>query len=199
MERHAEHVEQLWPVKIDIVGFDLGSGLPAQRTDWRDCHYAFQGGEYAMDEDKLRSRLSRSKLYLGDVSETIQDFLSKDFAPIGFTSNDFDIYTSTRDSFALFEQEASRLLPRVAMYFDDLIGYPYTTVQGEWAAISEFNAKSRNRQIGQVYGLRHRLAFHHRFSAWPDMFFVLNVSDHDAYSNQEFMHHPDTNLQQAKP
>jgi len=119
MEQHAELVERLWDVKIDIVGFDMGSGL-ATRTDGRDCSYAFHGGEFAMDEDALRSRLRRSVLRLGDVSNTVRSFGAEDHAPIGFVCNDLDLYTSTRDSFSLFGGESRRLLPRVPMYFDDL-------------------------------------------------------------------------------
>lgn len=193
MEKHAELVEQTWGVKIDTVGCDMGSGMP-ERNDGRDCPFAFQGGEFAMDELKLRSRLRRSELILGDVADTVEKFTTGKFAPIGFVSNDLDLYTSSIDSFALFNQAWDALLPRVAIYCDDLIGYPYTTAHGEWVAIKEFNANKSERQIGQIYGLHHCLGMEHRFKPWTDMFFVLNVFDHERYNAPEVNNFPDLNL-----
>ena len=56
LENHAAVVEKTWGVKIDTLGCDMGSSMP-ERSDGRDCPFAFQGGEFAMDERKLRSRL----------------------------------------------------------------------------------------------------------------------------------------------
>ena len=193
MEKHAEEVEKQFDVSIDIVGFDTSSGLPI-RTDPRDCPFAFRGGEFSMDVEKLKSRLKRASLRIGDVADTIRAFMNEDFAPIGFVSNDLDLYTSTRDSLNLFRIEASRMLPRVSMYFDDLIGYPYTTVAGEWAAIKEFNTISQDRQIGQIYGLKHCVGRQFRFDRWPEMFFMLNVCDHGSYNMPEVVAMPNLSL-----
>ncbi len=184
MEQHAATVEQRWGVSVRVVGFDSSTGLP-RRTDPRDCPFIFRGGEFAMDETKLRATLRRAELRLGDVADTIRSFALEDFAPIGFVANDLDLYTSTRDSFALFDLETSRLLPRVTMYFDDLLGYPYTTVSGEWAAIEEFNSTRRDRRFGQIFGLKHCLGRSYRFAPWTDQFFVLHVFDHPAYNSEE--------------
>jgi hypothetical protein len=192
LERHAITVGKKWGVSIQVVGFDSSAGIPA-RTDPRDCPFAFRGGEYKMDEAKLRARLDHAEVRLGDVAETVQGLL-QNFAPIGFISNDFDLYTSTRDSFALFDLEPDRLLPRVAMYFDDLMGYPYTTVTGEWAAINEFNSTHKDRQLGQIYGLKHYLGQAYRFAPWADMFFLLHVFDHPNYNSHEVMTVPDLSL-----
>jgi hypothetical protein len=193
MEKHAEMVEQKWDVSIDIVGFDNLVGLPV-RQDPRDCQFGLPEGAFAMDEAKLRSRLTRAKLFLGDIAKTIDSFSSQDFAPIGFVSHDFDLYTSTRDSLVLFQLEPQRMLPRINMYFDDLLGYPYSTVTGEWAAINEFNAQSKERQIGQLYGVRHCLGRHYRFAAWTDLLFMLHIFDHPAYNKPEATTMPDLNL-----
>jgi hypothetical protein len=193
IEKHAEVVKQLWKVDVDVVGFDMGSGLPA-RTDPRDCPFAFQGGEFSMDEPKLRSRLRHAEIRLGDVAETVQDFTKEGFSPLGFISNDFDLYTSTRDSFVLFDIPKEQLLPRITMYCDDVVGYPYTTATGEWAAIEEFNARSDTRKIGQIYGLRHCLGSRYRFVKWPDMVFILSVFDHDSYNSPETTRMPDQGL-----
>ena len=185
MEKHAAEVKRQLNVSIDVVGFDTSSGLP-DRSDPRDCPFFFQSGEFEMDVEKLRSRLKKASLRIGDVAETVRKFVGEEnFAPIGFVANDLDLYSSTRDSLDLFRLEAHRMLPRVSMYFDDLIGYPYTTVGGEWAAIREFNAKSQNRQIGQIYGLNYCLGRRYRFERWPEMFFVLHAYDHDSYNMAE--------------
>jgi hypothetical protein len=71
------------------------------------------------------------------------------------------------------------------MYFDDLLGYPYTTITGEWAAINESNGLRKQRQIALVYGLRHYLGRHFRFAHWPDQFFLTHVFDHPGYNSPE--------------
>lgn len=193
LEQHAITVGRRWGMAIEVVGFDTSAGLPA-RIDPRDCPFAFRGGEFKMDEAKLRARLNHAQLRLGDVAETVRFFSSENFPPIGFVSNDLDLYTSTRDSFALFDLEPDRLLPRVTMYFDDLIGYPYTTVTGEWAAINEFNATHKDRQIGQIYGSKYYLGRAYRFALWTDRLFLLHVFSHSAYNSQEVMTPPDLKL-----
>jgi hypothetical protein len=80
------------------------------------------------------------------------------------------------------------------MFFDDLCGYPYTTVTGEWAAIHEFNATSANRRLGQIYGLEHHLGPYHRFAIWPTRMFVLHAFDHPAYGNREAVEIQDLSL-----
>jgi hypothetical protein len=193
MEQHAATVERQGDVSIHIIGFDSGTGLP-QRSDPRDCQYAFRGGEFAMDEGKLRARLHRAQLCLGDVAETVRAFAETDFPPVGFVANDLDLYTSTRDSFALFDAKPHRLLPRVTLYFDDLAGYPYTTASGEWAAIEEFNATHKDRRLGQISGLKHCLGRRYRFASWVDSFFLLHVFDHPAYNAKEATAMPVDNL-----
>jgi hypothetical protein len=44
LERYAGVVEEACGVAVDVVGFDMSTGLPL-RTDPLDCPYAFQGGE----------------------------------------------------------------------------------------------------------------------------------------------------------
>jgi hypothetical protein len=184
LEKHAIIVERLWTLSVAVVGFDTSTGLPQPR-DPRDCPFAFRGSEFTMDEGKLRARLGRAQLRLGDVTDTVPSFMKDSFPPIGFVSHDLDLYTSTRDSFALLKSEPQHLLPRVTMYFDDLLGYPYTTVTGEWAAINEFNASQTARQIGQIFGLRQCLGHMYRFANWCELIFMLHVFDHPAYNAPE--------------
>jgi hypothetical protein len=196
MEKHARLVEKLWPVKVNIVGFDMSTGLPP-RDEPRDCPFAFgggAGGEFSMNESALRARLQGAELRLGDVSETTSAFAKESFAPIGFVSNDLDLYTSTRDSLQLFKLDASRYLPRIHMYFDDLTGYPYTTENAEWAAINDFNKQSESRKLGLIYGLNHGIGPLYRFAPWPEKIFVLELFDHDKFNLPESTTMPDLSL-----
>ena len=184
MEEHAAAVEQQTKISIRVFGFDSGAGLPP-RTDPRDCPFAFRGGEFQMNEPKLRARLKRAELRLGDVAQTVPMFSAENFPPLGFISNDLDYYTSTRDSFALLKLPSLRLLPRVIMYFDDLLGYPYTTASGEWAAIDEFNSAQTHRQLAHSYGLKNTLGARYRFVNWVESIFLLHVYDHPNYNLPE--------------
>lgn len=194
IEHHADHVQRLTGIKVQVHGFDTGGGLPST-GDPLDCPFAFRGGEFRMDEGVLRSRLKKAKLWLGDVREQVVDFIASETAPIGFISNDFDYYTSTRDSFECLRIEPDRLLPRVSMYFDDLAGYPYSTLTGEWAAITEFNLADQRRQIAQVWGLKFQLGAAYRHAWWNESMFVLHLFDHGDYSNREEAVFEDLRLQ----
>ena len=96
--------------------------MPAP-VDYRDLPYLFQSGYYAMDIPKLRSRLKTARLLLGDVAETLQDFTEREKPPpIGFIAFDLDYYSSTVTALKIFEANHRYLLPRVACYFDDMVG-----------------------------------------------------------------------------
>src|ERR1700734_3211680 len=83
LEYHANEVEKLTGVTIDIYGFDTGEGLP-QPQDYRDLPYHWKTGFFRMDKEVLLARLSRSKVIFGDVAQTAQKFVD-DYkpAPIG--------------------------------------------------------------------------------------------------------------------
>ncbi len=122
LERVANWVQRRSGVGIDAVGFDTGTGLP-QPHDYRDLPNLWRGGDFRMDADRLRTRLTSARLVLGPVSETALAFLESEPAPIGFVSFDLDLYSSTLDAFAIFEAGAAVTLPRVVCYFDDIIGF----------------------------------------------------------------------------
>src|SRR5215207_7877301 len=94
LEDHARFVTRETAVEIDVYGFDSTVGLPAP-DDYRDMPYAWEQGFYAMDVEKLQSRLRSAKLLIGDVRETVQHFGENNAAPIGFISFDLDYYSST--------------------------------------------------------------------------------------------------------
>ncbi|MFL6238311.1 MAG: hypothetical protein ACJ735_02295 [Actinomycetes bacterium] len=184
METAAAEVEELLGVGIDVYGFDTGGGIPTPR-DQRDAPYVISGGDFPMDEARLRARLRRSELVLGLVEETLPKFLAADSAPVGFVSIDLDYYTSTVAALALFAGAAERLLPRVICYFDDVMGYPWGDFNGERLAIDEFNAAHDDRKISPVYGLRYFLPLPSAREMWPEMMYVAHVLDHSRYAENE--------------
>ena len=103
LEHHADWVEKLFPIKIEIYGFDTGEGLPAPE-DYRDLQYHWKAGFFRMDQDKLKTRLKRAKLVLGNVRTTADKFIETfKPAPIGGAAHDLDFYSSTVDALKLFD------------------------------------------------------------------------------------------------
>ncbi len=180
MEMHAEAIERIFPVKIEIYGFDTGGGLPAPK-DYRDLPYLWQAGFFAMDQKSLREKLKRSVLVLGDVAETAVEFFAKhDPAPVGAVAHDLDFYSSTVDGLKAFEAAPRHLMPRVFCYFDDTVGTSeqlYTEFTGERLAIEDFNRAHDQRKIGVPFYLRARQAL----GAWVNQIWVLHNFDHPAY------------------
>src|SRR5437588_5794068 len=130
LERVAAWVERRSGVRIDVVGFDTGTGLPQPR-DYRDVPNLWSEGYYPMDPAALRGRLEKARLELGAVADTVPAFLARRPAPIGFVSFDLDLYSSTTEALRIFDAEPALLLPRVVCYFDDIIGFSHGDFTGE--------------------------------------------------------------------
>jgi hypothetical protein len=169
-------------VEVEVHGFDTGAGLPAPE-DHRDTPYVHATGHFPMDQDALRARLSSAQLHLGLVRETLSK-LSTD-APVGFVALDLDYHSSTVDALALFELPAERLMPRVMVYVDDAIGYPWGDTNGPRAAIREFNQSHTQRAVDVLHGMRHlvpRISFDSR---WPESLWLAHIYDHPRYAEDE--------------
>jgi hypothetical protein len=182
MEGHAETVRVKTGVEVVVYGFDTGQGMPPA-LDYRDLPYLWQPGYFAMDVAKLKARLKSAKLILGDVAETIRDFTSQENPPaIGFIAFDLDYYSSTVAALKVLEANYRYLLPRVACYFDDMVGdvdWAYSEFTGELLAIKEFNAAHEIIKIAPVNGLRF---FKNRIPRqWHEQIFVAHVFDHPDY------------------
>jgi len=141
----ADEVLKLTGVTIDCYGFDTGSGMPPP-DGAKDLPYWFQSGQYRMDVPALKARVPNGKLVLGEIRDTLPDFVkTHDPAPIGVIFNDTDYWSSTRDSFRLFDlvaQHPGNFLPRLFLYFDDIIGTEvemYGPYNGQLLAINEYN------------------------------------------------------------
>lgn len=182
LESHAEHVRRETGVEVAIYGFDTGRGMPAP-CDYRDLPYLWQAGYFQMDPDKLKDRLTRAKLVLGPVEETIMEFCRNEAPPpIGFIAFDLDYYSSTTAAFKVFEQEHTYLLPRVVCYVDDMVGdvdWAYNEFTGELLAIKEFNDAHDDMKLAPVQGLRF---FGQRFpQLWHEQIFVAHLFTHTDY------------------
>ncbi|MBR8828817.1 MAG: hypothetical protein DSM107014_13100 [Gomphosphaeria aponina SAG 52.96 = DSM 107014] len=192
IEAIVEEIEIATGVEVEIYGFDSGKGLP-KPEDPRDLPYIWQQGFFAMDENALRQTLKKSALVLGDVKDTVADFVTKyQPAPIGAVFHDLDYYSSTVAALKLFECENKYLLPRVFCYFDDIMSSNIGIISesvGQLCAIKEYSQQHDNRKLEKVNGLNYIRYFPSR---WNDQIFVLHCFDHPLYSNYI---HPDLDRQ----
>lgn len=182
LERASLEIEEKLGVKIDVIGFDSGKGMPAP-TDYRDLPHIWSEGFYRMDPEKLRSKLTRAQLILGDVRQTIPDWMeNQQTSPIGFVSFDLDYYSSTKFAFRLFEGPDLSHLPRVLCYFDDLAGNNLACMNefvGEHLAIREFNEEHPDRKICKIE--QFRLA-RPRWEKWQERIYAFHNFVHADYN-----------------
>lgn len=188
MCRLADAVQRVTGVHIEVFGFDTGVGLP-KSLDHRDLPYLWPEGSYSMDADALRRRLPKNcHLVLGNVRETVSDFIAKHKPPvIGFAAFDLDFYSSTRDAFLLFDGPATAFLPRTLCYMDDIVGGTdfalHCEYVGELAAIKEYNARSETRKIAPIHGLELRRPLRSR---WALQMYAHHDFAHPQYGQYVF-------------
>ena len=176
-ERHAREITRELGVEFQIYGFDSGEGLPPP-TDYRDLPFGWQAGFYPMDQGALRRRLTAAQLVIGQVRQTCADFLAQhDPAPIGCMFMDLDLYSSTMDAFQLLEGADKYFLPRISMYFDDIISSDLCDFTGERVAIADFNSRSQNAKISPECYAR----FQHFTGIWKHQIFVYHNFAHPDY------------------
>jgi hypothetical protein len=180
LERIAERAAALSGIAVDVYGFDTGVGLP-KPVDYRDAPNMWFEGQCPMDREHVARQLRTASLRLGHVRDTIPQFLAESIGPVGFISFDLDLYSSTVDAMALLRADDRALLPRVACYFDNILGHSYSDFTGERLAIAEFNAQPM-RKISLIHGLRHFVPKAYRDDrCWECMFFA-HIFEHRASS-----------------
>jgi hypothetical protein len=182
-EMHIAEVSRKFPVDIELYGFDMGSGLPCPR-DHRDMPHFFRPGLYHMDRESLDRKLERATLIIGDVKDRCATFF-QDYspAPIGCIFHDLDFYSSTRDSLEILNAEPDYFLPRVFMYFDDVIGddvWLCNEFAGERLAIEEFNLNHDLKKISQNKYLPLRYPSN---EWWPHQVYIYHDFGHPRYND----------------
>jgi hypothetical protein len=178
LSKYAARMSESTGLKIRVVGFDTGSGLPPS-ADYRDAPWLWNPGDFPCDIDQLRRVLTPEiELVVGRIEQTLPRWLGEEVAlPIGFVSVDVDFYSATA---AICESlrvaDVSRLLPFVSFYFDDLLRCLLPRGTGELAAILEFNKKSADRKLDRDDWLSEGRPFGERM--WLKRMYSLCCLDH---------------------
>ena len=180
MSEYKNKIEKIIDIKIDLLGFDTGFGMP-RTNDYRDFPDKYHEGDFPMIDEKKVKALN-CKMVLGDLKKTIPSFKTKltKNSPIGFFAMDVDIYSSTKNALNLFKENSSFYLPFIFCYFDESSGrHHFTKFAGELLAIDEFNNQKTNqfRKIDNDRGVwnDHKLI---PYQIWYERCFILHVFDH---------------------
>lgn len=183
MERTAELTEKMVGIKIDVYGFDTGTGMPMPEIlDYRDVPYRWTVGNWPLDRQKLEQQLHRAKLILGNIKDTIPEFIRMKPATIAFVVYDLLMYSSTAEALKIFEADHSLLLPRTYCMFRSYLGTrgDICDYVAERLAINEFNLKYPMRKVCHMDGLRYFVP--NNVDSWPDWFNSLHIFDHPLYN-----------------
>jgi hypothetical protein len=183
LERLAQRIGDEVGVRIATFGFDSGEGMPPP-VDYRDLPHVWGRGDYKMNPDALRARLTSARLVIGDVARTVPETLASGaLPPVGFVSFDLDYYSSTKAAFRIFEGAHKNRLPRVQCYFDDISWPDFGCLNeyvGELLAIREFNDEHPKMKICPIAGLRTQ---RQRPAAWNEQIFVCHDFEHPLYTH----------------
>jgi hypothetical protein len=189
LERAAKLVGRRLGVDLDVVGFDIATGVP-EPEDPRDVPNMFVPGLYRMDLDATRARLDRAELIVGEVRDTVPRFVAEPRSPVGFAAFDFGSYHGTLAALAVLDAPAELLLPRVYCYFANVLGFTYGDCVGERLAIADYNARTSSRKLSPIWGLRHFAPRRFRNAAWPERYYLAHAFDHPSYGTHDrFLRH----------
>lgn len=181
LEQAANEIGPSLNVEVDVLGFDSGEGMPASR-DTRDMVYWYRPGAFKMDIERLRSRLTTARLFLGPVEERVSDALGTLRGPVGFCSFDLDYYTASVSALQIFDAPSSARLPRVLIYADDIFGWHDLNVMcsdvGEERAFADFNRDHDLVKIHPIRGLRFKRPVP---ALWNEKMFALHDFAHPEY------------------
>lgn len=177
----APMIEKETGVKLRIVGFDTGSGLPPVQGH-KDHPELWNGGDFAMEnrETLVRKLGSSAEIIWGDINDTIGAFTDQidTNAPLGFISVDVDIYSGTAAALRCLTSNPEKYNPGISMYFDDVSFFFANEWCGELAAIHEFNDANPMRKISQDRSLPGRRE--KKSEGWYSAMYVAHILDHDA-------------------
>jgi len=178
LEKYKKSIESYLKIKIDIYGFDTGEGMPRSNLK-EDLIFVWKQGQYKIDKD-LIGKKTNSKIFYGDVKNTINDFIKLNPNKICSIFFDLDYYSSTKAFLDQINNLKKYLLPRVLCYFDDLhVPEKYISdVNGELLAINEFNSSNTNCKLGA--SIDHVMDF--KFPLAKNSIYMLHVFDNPDYN-----------------
>lgn len=180
LSKYAAEMSQRTGLKIKVVGFDSGAGLP-QGTDYRDAPWLWNPGDFPCNVNKLRLVLpTEIELVVGQIQKMLPHwFEERPRLPVGFVSVDVDYYSSTASILeTLGNVDVRCLLPFVSFYFDDVLRYLTPRCTGESAALDEFNRSHDRRQFDRDDWLSEDRPFGNRL--WLRRMYSLCCLDHPA-------------------
>lgn len=177
----APRVTKATGVRVDVVGFDTGTGMPAAR-DWRDHPDLYQSGDFPMDQQALRRTLPlHAELVVGELSDTVPAFLEEGRTPLAFAAIDVDYYWSAVDALSVFDGPPEAYSPLGVIYLDDVALLRHNQAAGELLAVREWNDRQTRRRIEDSPFLRRQRVFQR--AAWLDQMRLFHVMDHPARSS----------------
>ena len=184
MALYAAKVEKALHIKINVLGFDSGGGMP-QTKGYKDHPELYTTGDFPLqNREKLLSILpgSTKLIFLDLINSNWTDSVN---TPVAFMSVDVDYYSSTLAVLNnLANIKSGLLLPNVLIYFDDILLPNHNPYQGELLAINEFNAANEFRRIVS-YSQALRTTRRLKNARWIDQIFQLHVLDHKV-RNEEY-------------
>jgi hypothetical protein len=180
LSRYAARWSERTGMKIKVVGFDAGSGLPIS-PDRRDAPWLWNSGDFPLDVDRLRRVLPpETELVVGRIQDTLTQWIDEKLElPIGFVSVDVDLYSGAAAiGEAMARANASCVLPFISFYFDDALRYLTPRCTGELAAVAEFNSRNGDRQFDRDDWIAEDRPFGERL--WLKRMYSLYCFDHPA-------------------
>lgn len=178
MARIAEKVTASTGIKIHLVGFDTGKGMPPA-VDYRDHPELYGAGDFPMNFDKLRAALPQNvELVLGELKETLPAWMARKLEnrPVGYVIIDVDYYSSTVDALNILKGSAANYLPFVVLYVDDILFDEHNSWCGELLAIREFNESNKLRKLEHPAFIGRDRVF--KRAPWLQQMFFCHVLDH---------------------
>ena len=189
----SEKISEAERIKIKVVGFDNGKGLP-KLNDYRDHPEIWTEKDFINTNitDLIEELNGKAEIVIGEICDTLPRFIENlnSRQPVGFVSIDVDTFVSSYDALQLFLASKEKLLPVIPVYFDDIIGRPErlsllfrNSLCGQMGAIREFNSKNfKRRYIDKIHNLKSRFPMDKE--NWLDMMYCLHVFDHSYRSTE---------------
>ena len=178
LEKYKKSIEKYLKIKIDIYGFDTGEGMPETNLK-EDLVFVFKPGQFKIDKNLIAKKI-KSKIFYGDIKNTVNDFIKLNPSKISCIFFDLDYYSSTKSFLNQINSLKKYLLPRVLCYFDDLhVPEKYiSNINGVPLAINEFNSLNSNCKLGS--SVDHILDF--KFPLAKSLVYVLHDFDNIDYN-----------------